>query len=467
MLDSQIREDKEIGLWKARGPNGEQCKYKAEYYHNDELIDPDTLADQLIKGYMYGERCIPFEDTNTYEGGFKALRCIGFTDKAGIHDKYLAGTGVWAVVPQKDCTVAAKMLSSLVTVMRDTNLAMIARYTYGSRATPKIMALFPNNMNKKYPKHNSLLMYELFYKENFVQVSFPSLKTKKKEPTAEQYAAVEKLIDSMDLMNVDEGVDACTSDSQAKKSTEAFKKLLNPALQHLYRAMANRALNPKDPVLAADKDLLEMLNVPLQIQRQAKEHVDKVKELFKLEAVKKSSKTSLFEKLQKISLNNASIATDADAEAHQSIDLIEIGTVTPAEDFAELLNRGEPFTTLANQLKIVINSIVTKSVVVPEEKVAMAILVYREQAKLKSTTNYNEWIKEFKASLLQRGKSNLWEKLIQYEQLGLITAKESELSAVTDEQATEFYKLNGQDGNGNNSNGEDDEDDVENLFDDL
>lgn len=72
----------------------------------------------------------------------------------------------------------------------------------------------------------------VFCAENLNAMIVPSLRGKKNQPTDAQLAAVDALIDSMDLMDVSEDV----------ASVEAFanNKLLNPATQHMYRVITHR-----------------------------------------------------------------------------------------------------------------------------------------------------------------------------------------------------------------------------------
>lgn len=67
----------------------------------------------------------------------------------------------------------------------------------------------------------------------------PSLSSRKTEQSAEQLAAVDKLIDAMDLMNAQVNDD---EDGNEGKATEAFKwnKLLNPTAQYMYRVISHR-----------------------------------------------------------------------------------------------------------------------------------------------------------------------------------------------------------------------------------
>lgn len=402
---------------------------------------------------MYGQQPIPYGEGISYESGGRSLKCVGFAKSSDVHDEHLCGGGIWTVVAQKGTTVADKMLAALIKVMRESKLVMIARYVYGGNTKPKMMVLYPNNLLNDKPNHNSLLMQELVFRDNLVEMQLPSLKIKKTEPTAEQYDAVDKLIDSMDLMSVDLNDD----------HGEAFKHLLNPILQHTYRRIAHRALHPKEPLSAPDQDLLAMLNVPKSVAVQAKPHIDQVKELFKLEHIKRDAKQRLYKKMQDISSPPATADTAGGADNANEIILVEIGTVTPDEDFGELLRRGERFATLATQIQSVIEKLVFISVAISEEKVLRAIVMYREEAKLLAPYSFNEWIVRFKASLLQRRKLDAWEKLIVAERLGLITSRESTFSTVTDGEAEEFYRSDTGNGDQNAVAIDDDEND-DDLF---
>lgn len=407
---------------------------------------------------MYGQQPISYDDKDIgYKSGGRSLKCVGFANASDVRDEYLCGSGIWAVAAQKNTTVAEKMLAALTNVMRDSELIMIARYVYGGNTRPKMMVLYPNNLLKDKPDHNSLLMQELIYKDNLVEMLLPSLKIKKTEPTAEQYDAVDKLIDSMDLMSVD----------SSGGHGEAFKHLLNPILQHTYRRIAHRALHPKEPLIAPDQDLLAMLNIPESVAVQAKPHIDQVKNLFKLERIQRdtvSRKQGLFNKMQDISSPPATADAAGGTDSANDINLVEIGTVTPDTDFAELLSRGERFATLATQIQNVIEKLVFKSVAIPEEKVLRAIAIYREEAKVLTPYSFNEWIVEFKASLLQRRKLDGWEKLIVAERLGLITSLESECSTVTDGEAAEFYRNVAGNGDRNAADAIEDNENVEDIF---
>lgn len=426
--------------------NAEPVKSITEYSYNDSTV---IQRPEYIKGYKYGGEFVPYDDTvSPNNDARKSLLCIHFTATKFISDLHLAGTGIWVIVPQKKCPASSKMLTALAMAMRKTDVAMIARYSYSAKTPPKMMVLFPNDLNKKHPEHNSLLMYELFYAQNHVKIQFPSFFTKKNEPSPEQYEAIDNLIDSMDL-------DSC----------QTFNRLHDPSLQHLYRAIENRALNPQNPPIGIEEDIMDMLYTPRHLQQQFQPFIATVQELFDFKKVKKSMKNALSAKLQENS-SNVKCATDDVGVGDVTLKITKIRSATPADDFTELLNRGEQIHTLATQMQEVIHIITFQSVEILEEKISLALKVYRDAAKTKGPFRYNKWIEEFKTKLLERDKVDVWQKIIVAECYGLITAEESEISTVTDSEAEKFYRITDKHGN-NSSAAVGDDANIDNLFDDM
>lgn len=220
----------------------------------------------------------------------------------------------------------------------------------------------------------------------------------------------------------------------------------------------------------ADKDLLEMLDVPPKLRQSAADPLNKIKQLFPLEQlVRPPKKQQLFDKMQLISSTAGASSGQAqgvvdDAAIDASMNLVEVGTVTPAEDFAELFRRGEKFTTLCQQIQRVISDLVLKSMVCPTEKVSMALMIYREESKVIGAFRYNEWVVEFKKLLLNRQKVAVWEDIVVREGYGLITADESETSTVTPQEAKEFYTLGVGGGGAATSLMDNDDEDIDDLI---
>lgn len=364
---------------------------------------------------MYGGVPVPYEDV-TFDNGGKGLRCIGFIDISYIKDECLEGKTIWMIVPQKGFETSAKRFSALIKAMQNLNLAILARYTYRNGTAPKVMALFPHD--------NSMLMHELFYKDSIVSVSFPSLQSTKCKPNNEQYEFMDKFVDSMDLTK--------------KTSEKHFKSLMDPGLQHAYRVIAHRAINPSDPVPAVDKDILALITPPKPSDMEI--DIQQMKTLFPVKPVELSNKEKFLKNIQNIDNEVIDeVALIENLKAQNDSEISEIGTLRPSEDFLHLLNRGERFSALTVQLQNVIVTFVTKSMVSMDEKIHQALFAYRETAKMKAPYQYNDWILTLKELLKEREKTTIWELIVK-ENLGLITAHESEISTVTAEEAAIFYK---------------------------
>lgn len=121
--------------------------------------------------------------------------------------------------------------------------------------------------------------------------------------------------------------------------------------------------------------------------------------------------------------------------------MVEVGTVTPAQDFADLLSRGEKFPIISQQMQNVIIDLVFQSIVLPTNIVTEAIFQYRMEAKQQGPFRYNEWIGEFKNMLLEKKKVPFWHQVIVKEKFGLITSDETTLSTVSQSEADDFYVI--------------------------
>lgn len=226
------------------------------------------------------------------------------------------------------------------------------------------------------------------------------------------------------------------------------------------------------PVPKPDQDLLELVEMPpAKLRERSIAYVARLRELFPLERVTPiTGNQKFFNKIQQITSTGFDESkTTPETTQQRSIDgshiLLEVGSVTPAEDFAELLHRGEKFSVLCQQIQLVIAGLILKSIACPVEKVSMALLVYREEAKIIGAFRYNEWILEFKQMLKDRRKSSIWDEIFVREKYGLITASESETSTVTADEAKQFYLMSVADCIDDRTDGDDE--DIDDILEDM
>uniref|UniRef100_A0A182JTS8 Ku domain-containing protein n=1 Tax=Anopheles christyi TaxID=43041 RepID=A0A182JTS8_9DIPT len=438
-----ISEQKGLGSFKVDSVDDTATKVemRTQYFLNDK---PAEISMQdIIMGYMYGSTVVPYDNTIDieYRSGDSRLACLGFTASSNVLEEHLCGNGSHVVVAKKGCNATNQKLYALVKAMYEMNVVMIATKVYRKDTRPRLNALIPTY------KHEIpyLVMLELIFKDELCSLKFPPLLKSKNKPTNEQYAAIEKLIDSMSLM------DAIDNSNGEHREAFALHNTFNPTLQHVYRTVAHRALNPTQPMPEVNSTLQELIEVPKKVVERSKEAMDEVKKVFELKEIKQSTRAEWLQRMAKIKVGNDAnsssptidsgvVMDEEDSDVANRRMVVSVGTVTPAEDFTLLLRRGEKFATVATQLQNTVFELLFTSLRPPGDKVIAALMVYRSEAQKLGPYRYNEWMTEFKEMLLTRQKADFWEKVIVGEKLGLIDAQESEMSTISVEQAAQFYK---------------------------
>lgn len=420
-----------------------------------ESIDPDTSVScamhfmmngkvvpnldraTTIDGYVYGDRIVPVDKClNTdLNAGEKSFLCIGFSHRKYLLEEYFSGKSTYLMVPQATCEQSIRMLNSLGTVMIENEMVMIGRRVRQLRGKPTLYALFP----MRHDEYQSIYfhMIELIFAENKLEFYFPDLTAKKYQPNEDQVAAIDSLIDSMNLMTADDGMEAFDMD-----------RTLNPSKQFMYRVISARAMDPSLPLPKFSEDLAKMCEIPEQIKEQSKEAMDRVKEQFLItekEVSKKQKwmKKNLAEDITDNVADNAKLdQLNKEAQALSLRKTItEIGSLTPMEDFDALFRGGEKFSVLCIQLQNILVDLIFNSMSweFETEKISKAMMYYREQSKTIGAHYYNDWVEGFKAQLLIRNNLEFFNDVIVKEQLGIISMDESETSIKTVEDVKAFY----------------------------
>uniref|UniRef100_A0A182T995 Ku domain-containing protein n=1 Tax=Anopheles maculatus TaxID=74869 RepID=A0A182T995_9DIPT len=463
-----ISEQKGLGSFKVDSvddSSNTKVEMKTQYFLNDKPME--IPMQDIIMGYMYGSTAVPYDNTIDieYRSGDARLACLGFTASSNILEEHLSAKGSHVVIAKKGCTASNHKLSALVKAMDELKVTMIATKVYRKDNRPRLNALLPTFRNEI----PCLMMLELIFKDELCCLKFPPLLKSKPKPTDEQYDAIGKLIDSMNLM------DAIDDSNGESREAFALNSTYNPTIQHVYRAVAHRALNPNQPLPAAlDSSLEELIAVPKKVADRSKPALLDVKKLFELKEIKQNARAEWLQRMAKVKLEDDATSTVSTIDSGILMDdddtdrrmVVSVGTITPAEDFALLLRRGEKFTTVATQLQNVLFELLFTSMRPPGDKAVAALMVYRSEAQNLGPYRYNEWMTEFKEMLRTRGKQAFWEEVIVGKKLGLIDSQESDMSTVSVEQAASFYQTPTPNKTTTKSSGCDDID-SDSLFDEL
>merc|ERR1711974_42986 len=133
--------------------------------------------------------------------------------------------------------------------------------------------------------------------------------------------------------------------------------------------------------------------------------------------------------------SNGTFSLDLDA----SQVVTSVTSVDPVQDFQTLLSKGVPLESLSNQIEKVLFSLLRASTGGQMvEKIVGCIRTYRQASvDLKKPSAYNDFIKEAKDTLLDRGE--IWHQ-VKEDNLGLIPTTSVARSKVTLEEAEAFLE---------------------------
>jgi hypothetical protein len=400
-------------------------KSTTSYHRNNEEIEKPDERD-MVKAFMYGKQVCPVDEDMKFDGGKKCLSCIAFCKRTYIPPKFFIGDGCHLVVPQPNLEKAARLFAALVTAMLAKNYVMIARKIYRDSVKPHLVVLVP----KKEEAGMYLTMMELPFDEDVIYTQFPSLKSEKYKTSQEQAAAMDELVNRMDLMH------AIEDDSGISEHIVS----LNPVQQHMCNTVAYRALNPGNPLPPFDDELMKLFDVPQKIKKESQDAIDEIEKLFKLETVQARVKKPFGQKTKEVDADG-DIPMESENESEKKT-ITKIGTITPAEDFLYLVKySADRLTNLCDQIESIIFEYVFRITADFTDKAIETIAAYREIAKANCPLNYNKWVREFKEAMIQRNKVDQFHKIFTTEGLGLISINESGISTISIDDQVAFYDV--------------------------
>ncbi|XP_039952392.1 X-ray repair cross-complementing protein 5 [Bactrocera tryoni] len=448
-----MKDESNIKLKKCWGQDDELISRELKSFVRGSEIEP--TEEELIDGYMLGSTPIPYDESlkdnkERYEPG---LKFVGFIKRNSIPEEYFCGDSLYWIVHQKGMNASAQKLDALVRAMTNSNMAMLCCKVFSTAFnTPKMVVLLPNKLNSDRPA--SLTMVEIAYHSQHQYFQFPRLRTQKTECTKEQIAAIDDLIDSMDLT-----INAKVCDEP--RDTYHPDLLPFESLAHIYEQNVLDVLERKILSNASEDDeqFAEMLDdknfveifwkVPEMREKNAKRAAKVVKFLFTLQENQPESKTNTTAKFKSEFIHNgASTATDSSS----TLSFDRVSEDTPAEDFRQLINcivlkienrteRDAKFQVYAKQMRNTIWSLLFESKEsLNYEKLETSLAVYRKQCyDFNAFDDYNNWISEIRTRVVQSKLQHFWQKVVADKDLGLCFVSTD--AEETKQALKEFYEL--------------------------
>jgi len=448
--------------WKsctADDPDCEEISPEVTYVRNNE--DQEAIErEDCVEAYKYGSELITISDAdkeNSYDGGPKSMKVVGFMERSKVPFDLLVGDGSMVFQSTEDDAHSISAVSVLLKMMLEDDLVMVVRKVYRAGAAPRIAILMPKEQKDEEDILHQVFSYiELPFMEDVRQFYFAPLTSAKNGLKDEQLGVMDELIDSL-LINDDDQLNP--------------QQKLNPYYQHFYQCLTYKALNPGRVLPQMPKNsATEILEQPKELEIKAKPILEKIAKLFKLEEVaKKKTKLTgedIFGNFEKKSgpsddSETASKRPKLDFSLTSAPKVDKVGTVNPSEDFLALLQSGLSFASIVVQLEDVIFRLFTKSFEDSFiQKGVKALKTYRDTSlEQKVSSHYNQFIRDIKETLQTMKKSQIWTQ-ISNEHLGLIY--EDVNSKVTENEAKEFLTLSKNSGDDANEQVDENE-----LLDDL
>ncbi|XP_076457066.1 X-ray repair cross-complementing protein 5-like [Babylonia areolata] len=447
----KVKEFKLKQSWKRVYAKDPDMAVKTERtFHLDDEEKTEVDRDDIVEGYCYGSDRVPMtaedKESMKYQSE-KCLKVLGFTKAENVRRSHYMGDSCLSVSAEKGDEAAAVALSALINALYETNCVAIARRVYAARNAPRIGCLLPQIK----AGYECLYWIELPFAEDLRTYTFGSLPTKdniafnkKYAPSEEQLTAVDNLITSMDLSTAAEDEDG--------EKCEAFKPKLmfNPYFQRVYQCLQHRALHPEDPIPELSPLIARSLQRPQAVEATCQVAAEKLGKAFKLERVTKRKEEKTGEAMFKE--NGAEQVTEAKRpkvdddlaggiEGMTKAKVTEVGTVTPIEDFQDLISRKDQdlFEEACRQMEDRVSQLVMDSFGQQFYGKAMDCLKTLRQEAIKKSEpgSFNDFIQDFKDTLIEKGKRDFWDRIVQEKQ-GLISKVECEESEFSKEEADTF-----------------------------
>lgn len=374
---------------------------------NQAVVEPT----EVIKGYHYGQKIIPFTECDQsmlYESGEKCLSVYGFTAASNISWQCLNGNGLTYIFGRKGDKKSQQALRCLVECLQELNLTGVVRRVYNKNNAPKMFALIPVIDNNNFI---CLSLIELCFKEDIKFMSFPSTNFKRFACSDEQVNAFKDLIKAMDLTRA---YDETFDDTEAFPVAQTF----SPFAQYVLDCIAHRAMNPGKPLPQPRDDIMNLFKVPPLIEKRSKEHTEKLKSLFilnKVEKKERKKKTAvldddLFVKPFDIEVSNGHNHDDMPKitlPVKSDIKIEHVGTIDPIGDFTKLKITEKPLSELTAEMASAIENLIYYNLDGNFSKAFNAMQHLRKECIKNNPALYNEWLKTFKVALNDRNKKDI------------------------------------------------------------
>ncbi|KAL4808894.1 SPOC like C-terminal domain-containing protein [Aspergillus unguis] len=403
----------------------------------------DIERDDLAKGYEYGRTAVHISETDeniTTLETTAALELVGFI-QSERYDRYMHLSNTNIIIAQRPNDKAALALSSFIHALFELESYAVARLVTKENKPPILVLLAPSIE----PEYECLLEVQLPFAEDVRTYRFPPLDKvitvsgkvvtqHRNLPSDDLQDAMDKYVDSMELMDTDE-------DGDLINATVPIEDSFSPVLHRINAAIRSRAIHPNKPIPPPAKILTQFSQPPEHLIQNAEPHLKKLIEVADVKKVPPKAKGRKRAREPEKPLSGL----DVDALLSQE-KRVRISPNNAIPEFKQTLAQAETIETTKDavkQMRTIIEDQIRHSVGDANyDRATEGLGVVREELiSYEEPSLYNDFIRELKESLLKEklggDRKELW-WLIKRSKLGLIEKGQSELSDVTEEEAKAF-----------------------------
>ncbi|OJJ03536.1 hypothetical protein ASPVEDRAFT_737011 [Aspergillus versicolor CBS 583.65] len=403
----------------------------------------DIERDDLAKGYEYGRTAVHISETDeniTTLETTAALELVGFIQNER-YARYMHLSNTNIIISQRANDKASLALSSFIHALFELESYAVARLVAKENKSPILVLLAPSIE----PEYECLLEVQLPFAEDVRTYRFPPLDKvitvsgkvitqHRNLPNDDLLDAMDKYVDSMELMDKDEDGDLVDAHFPLEDS-------FSPILHRVNAAIRSRAIHPKDPIPPPAKILTQFSQPPEHVLRNAERHLKKLIEVADVKKVPPKAKGRKRAREPEKPLSGL----DVDALLNQE-KRVKISPNNAIPEFKQTLAQAETIETTKDavkQMRSIIEDQIRHSFGDANyDRVTEGLGTIREELiSYEEPSLYNEFMKQLKEQILKEklggDRRELW-WLIKRSKLGLIDQGQSELSAVTEEEAKAF-----------------------------
>ncbi|KFY63939.1 hypothetical protein V496_03567 [Pseudogymnoascus sp. VKM F-4515 (FW-2607)] len=406
----------------------------------------DVDRDDLAQGYEYGRTAVAIAESDqniTKLETVTSFSIVGFIP-AERYERYFNMGESCVTVAARSNDKARLALSSLVHALAELESYAVARIVLKDGKDPQLVLLTPSIepeleclIDVPLPFAEDVRLYRFPPLDRVITLSGQTMTKHRNLPTDELTNAMSAYVDAMDISTF--GKD----DEGNPVEYMAIEDTYSPVLHRINQAIRRRAVQPDEPVQPPPEVLMKYSKPPADL---VKASATELEALIKAADVKKVPPKAKGRRAKEAIKPLSGLNIDALLSREERS---EISSENAIPEYKQRLGAAVDITTIesaSKEMEGIIRSLIEHSLGDSGYGRAIANLgVMRDElASLEMPEVYNSFIRRLKEDLLKEklggDRRELWWE-VKKARLGLVDKRKTEVSTVSEEEATEFYAV--------------------------